>query len=80
MPPGDMSSDTDSDDVPMPPGDMSSDTDSGDVPMPPGDMSSDTDSGDDLARRGDTDVELGLRLDSRGDSRRPHLHRAIANH
>jgi non-homologous end joining protein Ku len=39
---------------------------------------SDTDSGDDLARRGDTDVELGLRLDSRGDSRRPHLHRAIA--
>ena len=28
-------------------------------------MSSDTDSGDDLARRGDTDVELGLRLDGR---------------
>jgi hypothetical protein len=31
-----------------------------------------------LARGGDTDVELGLRLDTRGDSRRPHLHRAIA--
>jgi hypothetical protein len=31
---------------------------------------SDTDSGVDLARRGDTDVELGLRLDGRGDARR----------
>jgi hypothetical protein len=36
------------------------------------------DRGDDLADRGDTDTELGLRLDSRGDGRRPHLHRAIA--
>jgi hypothetical protein len=48
------------------------------LPTPPEDIPSDTDCGDDLARRGDTDIELGLRLDSRGDGRRPHLHRAIA--
>ena len=50
----------------------------GALPRLPGHIRVNTDSGDDLARRGDTDVELGLRLDSRGDSRRPHLHRAIA--
>ena len=48
------------------------------LPTPPEYIPSDTDCGDDLARRGDTDIELGLPLDSRGDGRRPHLHRAIA--
>ena len=48
------------------------------LPTPPSGISRNTDRGDDLAHRGDTDTELGLRLDSRGDDRRPHLHRAIA--
>ena len=50
------------------------------LPTPPEDIPSDTDCGDDLARRGDTAFELGLRLDSRGDGRRPHNYTARSRH